>query len=167
MAGFDFKFRALKSGFFDAPKARARVQTAEAKLQSRFGAIVRRRMKTSIRYRATGSAPAGSPPVAHRSSGFTRTRTCTPSRTGAPKRQAQSPLRELIFFARDPATHTVVIGPVAFGAHGAAALEKGGTVTSRRGAARKTVVLAPHPFARPAGDQVARALPDLLRALVN
>jgi hypothetical protein len=167
MAGFDFSFKKLKGGFFDPSKILAGLEKAEVKLQSRFGANTRRTMKSSIRYKAKGSAPAGSPPFAHRSNRFTRQK--TNKKTGAVTRQGQSPLRELIFFARDPDTNSVVIGPVVFGQRGAGALEKGGTTTTRdpRTGLTKTVRIAPHPFARPAGAAEAAKLPDLLRQMIN
>lgn len=164
MAGFDFSLKALKGGFFDADKIAAKAERANARAQSKFGAFTRRRMKSSIRYRQKPSAP-GQPPSAHRSEGFTRE---TRSRkTGAVRRQAASPLRELIFFARDPRTDSVVIGPVVFGTRGAPALEFGGRATVRREGRTRTVFIRPRPFARPAGEAEAEKLPDLLRNMVK
>jgi hypothetical protein len=162
---FDFKIKSLKAGFFDAKKIEAAAARADAKVQSKFGAYVRRTMKTSIKYKAKGSAPAGSPPFAHRSEAFSKEK--VNKKSGATTRQQRSPLRELIFFARDPAANSVVIGPVAFGARGAGALETGGSVSARRGSGRKTVHIAPHPFARPAGEAEAKKMPELLRGAIN
>lgn len=163
MAGFSFSVKALKAGFFDTKDILAAADKAEIKVQSQFGAFVRRRMKSSIKYQ-DGTAPAGKPPFAHRSKGFTRRTT----KKGVAVQQSSSPLRELIYFARDPATKSVVIGPAAFGAHGAGTLERGGTATiRRRGGPKKTVRIRPHPFAEPAGRAEAEKLPDLLRNMIN
>ncbi len=167
MAAFDFKIRALKANFFDPKKLAARAAKTSAAAQSKFGAYTRRTMKNSIKYRAKGTAPPGAPPFAHRAARFTREK--VNRKTGAVTRSFQSPLRELIFFARDPATRSVVVGPVAFGAGGAGALERGGptTVTDRATGRKKTIFIRPHPYARPAGDAEAKKFPELLRASIN
>lgn len=168
MAGFTFSVKSFKSGFFDQKKILSDVEKAEAKVQSKFGAFTRRTMKNSIKYQPFGaSAPAGRPPFAHRSNGFTRKRTT--KKTGVTTTQQASPLRELIFFARDPANKSVVIGPVAFGKRGAGALETGGSVSvAVPGTGQtKTVRIRPHPFARPAGEAEAAKLPELLKRMVN
>lgn len=166
MAGFDFSFKKLKGGFLDTKKITDAVDRANAKVQARFGANTRRTMKGSIKYR-DGTAPPGAPPYAHRSRAFTRRK--TDKKTGATKQQHQSPLRELIFFALDRPTDGVVIGPVAFGARGAGALERGGTITTRdrKTGGTRSRTIAAHPFARPAGEAEAAKLPDLLRKMVN
>lgn len=117
----------FKAGFFN-PKA---VTNAAERLQraalSKLGAKIRRRMQTSIRYRKKASQP-GQPPSGHKSGAFTRNKTSK----GVTSRQAVSPLRELIFFAYDPSTKSVVAGPVRF-AKGRAprVLEQGGAATIR------------------------------------
>jgi hypothetical protein len=124
-------------------------------------------MKNSIKYRKSGSAPAGQPPFAHRSESFTKEK--KNKKTGATTRQPQSPLRELIFFARDTVTKTTVIGPVLFGRDGASALEHGGRTRRKnpRTGKEESVGIAPHPFARPAGEAEAKKFPELLRQLVH
>lgn len=157
----DWGMKLFKQNFFDAKKIVSAIDRAEAKVLAKFGAFTRRRMKSSIQYRDKGSAPAGQPPFAHRSKGFTKQK--TNKKTGAVTRQQQSPLRELIFFARDPQTHSVVIGPVAFGKRAAGLIEKGGVGVVKG----KPAVFAPHPFARPAGEAEAKKLPELLRGMVK
>lgn len=73
--------------FFDAPKILASVDEVAVKVLSRFGAFVRRTAKSSIRKSKKSSDP-GSPPRSH--TGF---------------------LKDFIFFAYDPETCGVVIGP--------------------------------------------------------
>lgn len=99
----------FKDNFFDAGAVIKAMDKATRAVFSRFGSFVRRRAQTSIRYRVKPSAP-GEPPSAHR----TGTRTKVNRRTGAVNRQASSPLRDLIFFAYDAATQTVVVGPALF-----------------------------------------------------
>lgn len=151
MAGFKVDFKQLKSQFFDASKVRDDADRKHAKVQAKFGAFVRRRMKSSLRYRKKPSAP-GQPPSARRD----------------PRYGGKSPLRELIFFSRDPATNSVVIGPLAFGTRRAGTLEKGGPATVRAGRGRtKTVTIRPRPFVKPAGDAEAKNFPELLRSVVK
>jgi hypothetical protein len=161
----DLNFRAIRQGFFDARKVAGEVEKAGRKLQSKFGAYTRRRMQTSIRY-GKGTAAPGKPPVAHRASNFSRVKK---NKAGASGKQAVSPLRELIFFALDQAAGSVVIGPLAFGARGARALEEGGTIAvrDRKTGGVKRRRISPHPFARPAGEAEAQKLPELLKRMVN
>lgn len=118
---FGKSLESTKNWFFDSPKVLAAVEKAERGVLSRQGAFIRRRAKSSIRKRKAASQP-GNPPSSH---------------TGL--------LRDYIFFAFDPVTRSVVIGPtktnqVSFtqdkAGHwrsttgtGAAALEYGGSIT--------------------------------------
>jgi hypothetical protein len=126
---------AFKAGFFD----RKAVQTAVGKVQganlSKGGAFVRRAAKTSLKYRKQEQdAPAGRPPFVHRSEKFTLEK--TNKRTGVKTRRASSPLRELLFFAFDTKTKTVVIGPAGLNKGAGQTVpevqEDGGTVKVRR-----------------------------------
>lgn len=152
MAGFDLSLKQIKAGFFDAKAILSAADKARAKVEAQFGAFTRRRMQTSLRYRKKASEP-GKPPSVHRNPGYGN----------------KSPLRELIFFSRDPNTKSVVIGPLGFKRKGAAALERGGfarikdTETGRY----KTIFIRPRPFVKPAGDAEAAKLPALLRKLVR
>lgn len=110
-------------------KMQSAVDRAEKRVLMKFGAYVRKRDKSSLRYRKKPSS-AGSPPSVHRSEGFTKRK--KNRKTGAVSRQPSSPLRELIFFAYDAGTKTVVIGPVMFkgskaGGGVARTIEEGGT----------------------------------------
>lgn len=86
----------FKNGFFDRDAVLKSVAAAERKAQSKAGAYVRQSAKSSLRYRQKPSAP-GSPPSVHRGSKI--------------KGRMASLLKELIYFARDESTRSVVIGP--------------------------------------------------------
>lgn len=123
----------FKAGFFD--RVQNKVDKVKAKNLSKAGAFIRRTDKSSLKYRKPEEdAPAGKPPYVHRSERFTRER--VNKRTGKVTRQRQSPLRELIFFALDKSTKTVVIGPALLGGRRSPTVpevqEKGGTIIVRR-----------------------------------
>lgn len=126
--GFDFE--AIRSAFFDAPAVKKAMDDKQAKALPRMGAFVRKRIKSSLRYRTKPSAP-GSTPSVHRGA-FTKT--STNKKTGVKKTQAASPLRELQFFAYDRLTKSVVVGPAIFRKSSVVprALEKGGTVSTTK-----------------------------------
>ena len=96
----------FKKNFFDAPAIVAEMDKATRKALSKFGAFVRRRSQTSIRYRVKISDP-GQPPSGHR----TMTRKKTNRKTGMTKVQTVSPLRDFILFAYDAEAQTAIIGP--------------------------------------------------------
>lgn len=99
-------FDAFKGSFFDRKKVTDPVVRMWKRQLSRFGAFVRQRSKTSIRYSKKSARP-GEPPRAHRSA----TRSKTNRKTGAVKVQPVSLLREYIFFGYDPIKQSVVVGP--------------------------------------------------------
>ena len=78
----------LKSLFFDSPKVLRAVSKAKRRELSRSGAFIRTRAKSSIRSRK-GYAPPGKPP--HSNVGH---------------------LKRLIYFSYDPASDSVVVGPI-------------------------------------------------------
>jgi hypothetical protein len=80
-----------KRYFFDRLKVTAAADKAMIRVLSRFGAYVRTRSRSSLRRRKAASPP-GSPPSVHSSSKFTTLRN--------------------ILFVYDPATRSVVTGPV-------------------------------------------------------
>lgn len=80
--------RRSREWFFDRPAVESRVDKARIRNLSRIGAFVRRRARSSLRRRKKVSAP-GQPPSIHE----------------------QKSLKE-IYFAYDPASDSVVIGPV-------------------------------------------------------
>lgn len=81
-----------KRAFFDRPAVINAVDKATLRTLSRFGAFVRRRARSSIRFRKRVSA-AGSPPSSHSKS---------------------EPNIRTILFAYDKSNRSVVIGPLRF-----------------------------------------------------
>lgn len=156
--------RAAKRNFFDREKVQRAVDKATHRVLSRFGAFVRQRAKTSIRYRKKPSM-AGRPPHAHRT--MLRLKK---SRKAGQKPQMVSPLREFLFFAYDEAKKSVVIGPALLNARSGAmalkALEYGGPsmIEEGRTGKRKRIMIRARPFMRPARDA---ELPAFRRMLKN
>lgn len=156
----------IRQFFFDRIKVANALEKGERKALSKFGAYVRRADQTSLRYRKTISAP-GAPPSAHASQGFTRQR--KNRKTGKVSRQPKSPLRELIYFAWDPAKKSVVIGPVPFknskvGAGVAPKLiEEGGTGPGMSDGKRVTKRYHPHPHTGPAFRKVLPQAPKMFK----
>lgn len=126
--------KGFKANFFNRHLSGA-VSKGAMKALSKLGAFVQRRTKSSIRYAANVSKP-GRPPRAIRHTNFTREK--TNKKTGTTTRQSTSPLRELIFFAYDQSTKSVVIGPAIFMSSRSGpgrvprVLGEGGTVTVRK-----------------------------------
>lgn len=108
----DLSLSAAKGTFFNSPKVIASVDVATRQALSKMGAFVRTRARSSIRKRRK-SAPPGKPPSDH-----------------------GGPLKRMLFFVFDPSTHSVVVGPIVFGANkrqqvprAPRTLEVGATVT--------------------------------------
>lgn len=139
----------VKKAFFDTRAVKNAVDPAARKALSKFGAYVRTRARTSIKYKAGTSAP-GQPPHAHRSRGYVRKKKS--KKTGAVTARPASPLRELIYFAYDPARKSVVVGPTLGGSKSGApqSLEEGGGATVTDGGRRVHVRVRPRPFMGPA-----------------
>lgn len=139
------KIDQMKGLFFDAPKVMRSVDTATRKVLSKFGAFVRTAAKSSIRKRKKASEP-GKPPSSH---------------TGL--------LKQFIYFAYDPSTQGVVIGPTRLNKTAGTApeaLEYGGsaTVVRRRKDGRresKRVAISKRPFMHPALKQELPKLPAM------
>lgn len=131
----------LKAFFFSAKRVTDKVDPATRRVLSRFGAFVRRRAKSSLKYK-DGPAPPGKPPHVHRSTGFTK------KGKGGKPGQPSSPLRELVYFAFEPSDKSVVIGPAIGGSRSGApkTLEEGGTAVVDG----KTVAVRPRPTMKPA-----------------
>lgn len=85
-------FNAAKRLFFDREEVARRVAPAARRVLSKFGAFVRRRARSSIRFRKKGFSQAGSPPFSHTRDPFATIRN--------------------ILFALDATRNSVVIGPV-------------------------------------------------------
>ncbi len=96
----------LRESYFAPGIVLDRMDRAHAQVSRKFGAFVRQRAKTSMRYTLKSAAP-GTPAAAHKS----QMRTKTNRKTGVSKPQLVSPEREGIFFYYDPQTRTVIIGP--------------------------------------------------------
>lgn len=160
--GFDLV--RVRDTFFDRKGVADSIAPAVKKALSKFGAFVRRRAKSSLKYKA-GSAAPGKPAHAHRSGAFTRTTKIK----GKTKSQPASPLREMIYFGYDRATQSVVIGPAAGGPRTGAPekIEHGGTAVVRHGGKRVAVTIRPRPtmqlaFAAERGN-AAENFRDLIR----
>ena len=126
----------MKMLFFDSPRVQRAMDAASRAALSRAGAFIRQRAKTSIRKRKGSSRP-GSPPHSH-----------------------AGHLRRLIFFAYDPGSESVVIGPVRFKQGEAPSLlEFGGrAVREGRRGRRRRVRYRRRPFMGPA---LAAEVPEL------
>lgn len=117
----------IKKFFFDRKVVIDAVDRATRKALSKAGAFIRTRSKSSIRSRKKVSAP-GSPPSSH---------------TGD--------LKKRIFFGYEPATKSVVVGPVRFRAGEAPRLlEFGGQARRRSHGKTRAVAYRPRPFMGPA-----------------
>lgn len=97
----------IKALFFDKTAVERAADKAKLRALSKFGAYVRRTAQQSMRYRKSASPP-GQPPSAHKS-----------KRLAALKRLKRAKyngalLREMLFFAYDQRTQTVVVGPLGF-----------------------------------------------------
>ena len=132
----------VKAAFFDKKGVADGLDAGTRKQLTKFGAFVRRRAKSSLKYK-NGPAAPGKPPHVHRSASFKR-------KKGKPgkKQQPVSPLRELVFFSYDKASKSVVIGPAIGGSRTGAprSLEEGGSARIDG----RTVVIRPRPTMAPA-----------------
>jgi len=125
---------------------------ARAKRRSgmRAGGLVRTIARRSIR-RRKGSAPRGQPPHAH-----------ARGNRGM----------KLIYFAWDPQTESVPIGPIPFGQRHAREIQEGGLVDvirrRRRGTVeRRRLRLAPHPVMGPALEKAIPRIPRYWRNAIG
>lgn len=114
----------IKKLFFDRKAVTAAVDRGRVRALSRFGGYLRRAAQTSMRYRKGASRP-GQPPSAHKS-----------KRLAALKRMKRARhngalLREMLYYAYDPSSGSVVVGPLGFKAKGGVSVpalhEFGGT----------------------------------------
>ena len=123
----------VKQLFFDSPKVVRAVDRTTRRVLSKFGALVRRTARSSIRKRKRISEP-GSPPSSH--SGL---------------------LKKFIFFGYDPAKRSVVIGPERLTQRGRGEaphlLEYGGTGSVQRKGKRRRAKVRARPFMGPAFEK--------------
>ncbi len=151
----------MKRNFFDRAAVLEAMDRKTVRALGRAGVIIQRAGKRLLKYGQTVSSP-GSPPTVHKTSGFTRI-----ARRGKKAGQPQpvSPLRELVFYAYDPASKSTVVGPEIFRnakSRGAPkALEKGGEVqvTKRDGTTTIQRVEA-RPFMLPALQSKVSVIPQ-------
>ncbi|HEX8322490.1 MAG TPA: hypothetical protein VF595_01135 [Tepidisphaeraceae bacterium] len=128
----DFTFE----NFFDRTQVTTRIKKGVRRSLSKIGAYVRTSAKTSIRTRKK-VAEAGSPPSSH---------------TGL--------LKKLIFFAYDPDSESVVVGPAKLTSKNTKApeiLERGGTGVNARG---QPVLYRKFPFMQPAFEKNRAKFPE-------
>jgi len=130
----------IKSLFFDKQTVLRAVDKAKRAVLSKAGAFIRTTAKHSIRKRK-GPAPPGHPPHSHEGS-----------------------LRRLIYFGYDPASDSVVVGPVGFKRSTVPnVLEFGGKTevrTRRRGKVVRTrTTIAERPYMGPALEKERPKLP--------
>ncbi len=164
----DVTIRGVSVSFFDSEKVLRAAQKGTIRALSKCGAFVRTDAKSSIRYSDKSAAP-GQPPKAKRK-GMTRT---SRKKDGTSVTRSVSPLKELIFFAFDAATGSVVVGPADFRNRKTKAyrvptvLEQGGTVSERtpRGLQRQTY--AGNPFMAPALRRVQSKFPQMFTGLLK
>lgn len=122
------EIKAAKKLFFDKKAILNAVPPALRKALSKAGAYIRDDARKSIKTRKK-PAPPGQPPHSHKGQ-----------------------LRKFIFFAFDPASRSVIVGPAAFSSRSQAPylLEHGGTTQRKR---RKRIITAqyePRPYMLPA-----------------
>lgn len=106
MAGISLGVSGFKDSFFDRSAIDKRLDRALKRTLSKYGAFVRQRAKTSLRYKK-GTSAAGDPPHAHRTADKPR----RDKKTGVIKVRPVSLLREFLFFGYDASAKSVVIGP--------------------------------------------------------
>ena len=85
----------LKQLFFDRSAVQKAADRAKVRVLSKLGAYVRRAAQTSMRRRKKGSSQPGQPPFAK-----------------------SGEMRDLLFFSYDPASKSVVVGPLGFKSKG-------------------------------------------------
>lgn len=163
-----FSLKAAKAAFFDTEKVRKATDRGTRKALSKFGAFVRQRDKSSLKYK-TGKADAGNPPHVHRNSGFTRTKK---NRAGAESKQKASPLRELTLFAYDEVRRSVLIGAAAFRSPVGEGLiprtvEEGGTGPFLSRGKIKQGVFKPHPHLGPAFRAELPKAPQMFKDIIR
>lgn len=155
----NFTVKAAMGNFFDRSAVIKRTDAAIRKNLSKYGAFVRTRARSSLRYRDKTSTP-GAPPSLHKTMFRMKT-----SKKGVTKKQSVSPLREFLFFAYDDSRKSVVIGPSKLsGKIGSApqALEYGGvSIVRAPGGGTRTVQIRARPFMRPAAEATNRELPSI------
>lgn len=117
---------------------------------NRAGGYVRKVAKSSLKY-GKGSSPRGQPPTVHKSIGHMKSKTVK----GVESKQPASPLRELLFYAWDDSTESVVVGPAVFNS----ARTKPGEVPGK--------LEDSHPFMIPARDKSKDKIAEFFRGILR
>ena len=154
---------------FDSAKLMKLVKKGIERSLKKCGAFVRTEAKSSLRYGKKSASPGAAPIV--KRAGMSRT---TKKKDGSIKTRVVSPLKELIYFAFDPATESVVVGPADFRNRASktyrvpSILESGGSVTARtpKGQAVRRQY-AGNPFMAPALRRVQSNFPSMFQNLLG
>lgn len=151
-------FVRVKKLFFDKATVMSAADRATVRELSKFGAHVRRRVKSSIK-------PAPKREATARKRGLIGEAGRYVSSPGSPPLSHVGTLRDSIYFASDPGARSVVIGPIAFrgSGRGAKALEESGE-SERRG---KPIFIRPRPFMKPAFVAELPSVPAQFRGTVK
>lgn len=161
-----FTIKQATGNFFDKKKVIDAVDRATRKIFSKFGANVRKRAQKSLEY-AKGISRPGRPPHAHK----TITVKKTSKSTGRVRFRSVSFLREFLFFAFEPSTKTVVIGPARLNStvtsDALSALEYGGQSVKVERGKRKRINIQARPFMGPAAKAETPGLPAMWRDSVR
>jgi hypothetical protein len=164
MIGFELKAIGSEN-FFSSEKVMKALSDAERRVQSKFGAYVRQRAKTSIRPAAIANrkeiAAAKKAFQAGKSKRNRVKKDYVPSQPGEPPRSRQGDLKKLILFGYDADEGNVVIGPILRGGQASQTpgrLERGGEFRGKRG---KTIRVLKRPYMKPAFDAELQKMPSL------
>lgn len=159
----------VKQWFFDRDKVQKAADRATLIALNRVGGTVRKVAQRSMRYRKGASAP-GQPPSAHRNGRQGTGRAAKSKYTGAW-------LREFLFYAYDPLTRTVVVGPLGFKKSTVPALHEFGgeqdkvqwrTVDGKRVLVKiGTTTYPARPYMRPALAAVIPKFADQFRGTIG
>jgi hypothetical protein len=158
----------IRGAFFNPSLITSAMDKGKVRALSRCGAVVRMAAQGSLKYGKKPSAP-GRPPRVIRLRTFTRS--TTNKKTGVTKTRATSPLRELLFFAYDAGSESVVVGPAEFRARKSKyavprVLEKGGKAPARREGGR-AITIRPRPFMDPALKKKAPQFPGFFKNILG
>ena len=161
-----FTIKEAAGNFFDKKKVIDAVDRATLRIFKTFGRLVRKRAQASLKYGETTSAP-GTPPTAHRSRDVSR----TSKSTGKTRKRSVSFLREYLYFAFDPSTKSVVIGPARLNStvtsDALPALEFGGQSVKAIRGKRQRINVQARPFMGPAAKAETPGLPAMWRDSVR
>lgn len=162
-SGPQLSVKVYQSWFFDRPAVKRLVDQVTRQRLSKVGAYIRRAARSSMkkaRQQRLSELPHAelvsfrrAEAIAKRAGRPAPRRPLAASRPGEPPRVRAGHLKRFLYFALDPATTSVVIGPAALStrARVPAVLEFGGTVDSRGG--KRAARIEPRPYMGPALEQ--------------